>query len=266
MSHPNGSTSTCPADRNVCLANQLVFWVLRSTRCLAVEEPHAVFSIYREGLDGRGEPATRREVLRAGALSALGLTMPELARLRAATAAGDSPSAPQRANSCVFVFLFGGPSHIDLWDMKPKAPVEIRGEFKPIDTVVPGIQLCEHLPRLARQMGRFCLLRSMTHRMPVHGPACSEMYTGQAVLRPPHDRPGAAGGLAVDRLDGRAFRPPRHGLAAVDRPAVADAVRRPGQADRRPGRRPDGRGTSAIRRHRRSQPPRLSGPRDPPAR
>lgn len=143
-----------------------------------------MFSIYREGHESGGDTATRREVLRIGALSALGLEMPELARLRAGTAA-DSPVASRREHSCVFIFLFGGPSHIDLWDMKPNAPVEIRGEFRPIDTDVPGIQLCEHLPRMARLAGKLCLLRSMTHAMPVHGPACSEMYTGRPYFGPP---------------------------------------------------------------------------------
>src|SRR4029078_10869908 len=78
-----------------------------------------------------------------------------------------------------------GPSHIDLWDMKPAAPVGIRGDFQPISTNVPGIQLCEHLPQPAQQMDKFCLLRSMTHHMPVHGPACSEMYTGREYFGPP---------------------------------------------------------------------------------
>jgi hypothetical protein len=69
--------------------------------------------------------------------------------------------------------------------MKPQAPVEIRGEFRPIATSVPGIEVCEHLPRLAGAMDKLCLLRSMEHRMPVHGPACSEMYTGRPYFGPP---------------------------------------------------------------------------------
>lgn len=96
-----------------------------------------------------------------------------------------SGETKHRGNSCVFLFLFGGPSHIDLWDMKPQAPREIRGEFQPAATNVPGIQVCEHLPRLAKQMDKLCLLRSMTHHMPVHGPACSEIYTGRAYFGPP---------------------------------------------------------------------------------
>lgn len=74
---------------------------------------------------------------------------------------------------------------MDLWDLKPQAPLEIRGEFNPISTDVPGIQICEHLPLLAQQARRFCLLRSMTHRMPVHGPACSEIYSGRPYFGAP---------------------------------------------------------------------------------
>lgn len=85
----------------------------------------------------------------------------------------------------IFVFLFGGPSQIDLWDMKPAAPLEIRGEFRPIQTSAPEIQICEHLPLLATQMHRTCLIRSMHHRMPVHGPACSEIYSGRPYPLPP---------------------------------------------------------------------------------
>ena len=136
---------------------------------------------------GRSMPmpsVTRRQCLQAGSLSLLGLMSAELSALRAA-ADEKSLAAKHRPNSCVFIFLFGGPSHIDLWDMKPDAPAEIRGEFQPVSTNVPGIQLCEHLPKLARQMDKFCLLRSMTHRMNVHGPACSEIYTGREYFGPP---------------------------------------------------------------------------------
>ncbi len=127
---------------------------------------------------------SRREWLHVGGLSLLGITSADLQRLRADEGTAKAPGSP-RAKACVFIFLFGGPSHIDLWDMKPAAPVGIRGEFQPIATSVPGIQLCEHLPRMAKQMDKFCLLRSMTHHMPVHGPACSEMYTGREYFGPP---------------------------------------------------------------------------------
>jgi len=127
---------------------------------------------------------TRREWLRVGGLSLLGLSLTDLSRLRAASAA-NSDTASGRQNSCIFVFLFGGPSHIDLWDMKPEAPAEVRGEFRPIATTVPGLEICEHLPLLARQADHLCLLRSMTHGMSVHGPACSEIYSGREYFGPP---------------------------------------------------------------------------------
>jgi hypothetical protein len=127
---------------------------------------------------------SRRTWLRAGGLSLLGLSTADLARLRAAPASSAAVEK-RRRNSCIFLFLFGGPSQIDLWDMKPRAPVEVRGEFQPIATSVPGVQVCEHLPRFARVLDKVCLLRSMTHRMNVHGPACSEIFTGREYFGPP---------------------------------------------------------------------------------
>src|SRR5688500_13221274 len=97
-----------------------------------------MFSIFSTPDSAQAKPFNRRELLRAGALSLLGLTSPQLARLRTA-AASDTTAAKRRGNSCVFVFLFGGPSQIDLWDMKPQAAAEIRGEFRPAATKVPGI-------------------------------------------------------------------------------------------------------------------------------
>src|SRR5437868_11496942 len=98
---------------------------------------------------------TRRDLLQAGGLGALGLLLPDVLKHRAAAA----PSGGfGRAKSCLLIYLFGGPSHIDLWDMKPDAPAEVRGEFRPIATNVPGVRVCEHLPRLARQADKFCLL------------------------------------------------------------------------------------------------------------
>ena len=126
----------------------------------------------------------RRDWMNVAGLGVLGLTVPELLYLRQRTADA-SPAAKHKNNSCIFLFLFGGPSHIDLWDMKPNAPLEIRGEFKPIATNASGIQICEHLPRMAQTMDRLCLVRSMTHGMNVHGPACSQMFTGRDYFGPP---------------------------------------------------------------------------------
>src|SRR5205823_4589347 len=129
--------------------------------------------------------ATRRRFLVSTGLGPLGLTTAALRALRAATPATSRRTEQLRRNSCVFVLLFGGPSHIDLWDMKPDAPDAVRGEFAPAATAVPGVRVCEHLPRFARAMDRVCLLRSMTHRMNVHGPACSEVFSGRPYFAPP---------------------------------------------------------------------------------
>ena len=193
---------------------------------------------------------TRRQSLIAGGLSLLGLTSAELSAMRAASAA--PVAAKHRPNSCVFIFLFGGPSHIDLWDMKPEAPAEIRGEFQPVATNVPGISLCEHLPHLARQMDKLCLLRSMTHRMNVHGPACSEIYTGREYFGAPRHRSGHAARLAVTGVLRRTLWDSTRWSASLDRAAVVLAVRRTGQADRRSNRRAHGRAIQPVPRARRS--------------
>jgi Protein of unknown function (DUF1501) len=143
-----------------------------------------MFSIFRDDRRTDGAGVTRRELLRVGGVSALGLSSLDLARHRVKSAQSEAV-AKHRNNSCVFIFLFGGPSHIDLWDMKPAAPLEIRGEFRPIATRVGGIQLCEHLPMMAARMDKIALIRSMTHHMPVHGPACSELYSGRPYFGPP---------------------------------------------------------------------------------
>src|SRR6516162_7914914 len=91
---------------------------------------------------------SRRQMLQVGGIGLFGLTLPGLLR---AKPTARSPWA-STADSCILVFLNGGPSHLDMWDMKPAAPKEVRGEFKPVATSVPGTQLSEHLPRLAKHM------------------------------------------------------------------------------------------------------------------
>src|SRR5262245_7809824 len=86
---------------------------------------------------------SRRELLQVGAIGALGLTLP---RLLAADTQPRPAGPSASADACILVFLNGGPSHLDMWDMKPAAPAEIRGEFRPIASSVTGVQLCEHLP------------------------------------------------------------------------------------------------------------------------
>lgn len=128
------------------------------------------------------DTCNRRELLRAAGLLSVGVQDVWLDELRSNEA---TPKVSKPARSCVFIFLFGGQSQVDLWDLKPSAPAEIRGEFEPIETKVPGIQISEHLPLLAQQMDKLCLVRSMTHRMPVHGPACSEVYSGRPYFGAP---------------------------------------------------------------------------------
>src|SRR4051794_40680821 len=100
---------------------------------------------------------TRREALRVGGLSLFGgMTLPAL--LRARVSAGQRH--PRKARSVVLFNLLGGPSHMDMVDLKPNAPAEIRGEFRPIATTVPGLQICEHLPRLAKWMHKGTVIRT----------------------------------------------------------------------------------------------------------
>jgi hypothetical protein len=95
-------------------------------------------------------------------------------------AADKATSIKARARSCLLIFMEGGPSHIDLWDMKPDAPVEIRGEFRPIRSTVPGLVVCEHLPRLANQMHRLALVRSMRHSITDHNAGTYYSLTGRS--------------------------------------------------------------------------------------
>jgi len=112
---------------------------------------------------------TRREMLRIGGLGFTGLALSDVMRARATAAPVASPSTTTRdgtfgkAKACILVFNYGGPSHLDMWDLKPQAPTEIRGEFKPIPTNVTGISISEHLPRLAALADRYAIIRSVTH-------------------------------------------------------------------------------------------------------
>src|SRR5260370_32094522 len=121
-------------------------------------------------------PMERREVLRAGSLGVFGLGLPQLLR------AGKEP-ARRKAKACIVLFMWGGPAHQDTWDLKPHAPVEYRGDFKPIATNVSGIQICEHLPRLARMSDKLAILRSMTHGDVDHLTATHPLLTGRDVAR-----------------------------------------------------------------------------------
>jgi len=125
---------------------------------------------------GRGtrccDGSTRREVLQAGGIAGLGLHLPEFLEARAAAPVRQTAAA----RSVILINLIGGPSHIDMFDMKPDAPAEIRGEFSPIDSTVPGLQVCEHLPLTAQTMHLSTLIRTHTHMYNTHSPY--NMLTG----------------------------------------------------------------------------------------
>src|SRR4051794_7567568 len=119
----------------------------------------------------------RREFLQVGFSGVLGLGLPGLLAARS-EARGVQGRAP-RARSMILVFLSGGLSHIDSFDMKPGAPDGIRGEFRPIDTNVAGLRICEHLPGLARRADRWAVVRTMSHPNTNHLNATHQLLTGQ---------------------------------------------------------------------------------------
>jgi hypothetical protein len=157
---------------------------------------------HRGFFDGK----TRRDFLKIGGLAMGGLSLPEL--LRAEAAQKKKPGH----KAVIMVFLPGGPSHQDIFDLKPDAPSEIRGEFKPIGTNVDGIQICEHLPRLARMMDQCTLIRSMADCDGSHD--AFQCLTGRSARQQP---PGGwpAFGSIISRLEGPVDKamPPFVGLS-----------------------------------------------------
>ncbi len=122
-------------------------------------------------------PATSRRVfLQVGASTALAIGLPQLLARQATASSG--PARDPASRSVILVNLTGGMSHVDSLDMKPEAPAEIRGEFKPISTSVAGIQICEHLPMLAARMRHWALVRSLSHGENGHLPGTHRLLTG----------------------------------------------------------------------------------------
>ena len=155
----------------------------------------------------------RRDFLRLGTAGVfgMGLTLPELLARRARAAEAGKPT---KDVSLIFLFLHGGISTIDTWDMKPDAPAEFRGDFKPIDSNVPGVRIGEHLPRVSKQMDKIALIRSFRHHNSDHGPADHYMLTGyfptagfNPTLNPNNQRP-AHGAVIARTLGPRGSVPP----------------------------------------------------------
>ncbi len=141
-----------------------------------------------------GGPLTRRGFLKAGGLAAGGLSLSQLLALEARAGQGRSHKA------LINIFLPGGPSHLDMFDLKPDAPSEVRGEFNPIGTNVPGIRICELFPRMARMMDKFALIRSVVGSEGAHdGFQCMTGRTRRE-MKPAGGWPAA--GAFVSRLQG----------------------------------------------------------------
>lgn len=124
---------------------------------------------------------SRRSLLQAGALGLWGLGMGDLLRLRAEAA---PVAAPEPDTSVIFIWLPGGPPHMETYDMKPEAPADYRGEFGPISTVVPGMDVCEHLPLHAKVADKFSLIRSIAHEFADHGGGHKRFLTGRIPASP----------------------------------------------------------------------------------
>jgi uncharacterized protein (DUF1501 family) len=155
----------------------------------------------------------RRDFLRLGTagLFGMGLTLPGLLEAQARAAARGQG---RRDLALIFLYLHGGLSTIDTWDLKPEAPAEFRGDFRPIDTNVPGIRIGEHLPRTAQQMDKIALIRSFRHHNSDHGPADHYVLTGyfpQAGFNPglsPNNQRPAHGSIIARKLGPRGGVPP----------------------------------------------------------
>jgi Protein of unknown function (DUF1501) len=120
---------------------------------------------------------TRRDLLQVGGASFLGLSLPQLLEAQSGSPGakpalhGDLAASFGRAKHCILLFLYGSPSQLETFDMKPNAPVEIRGTMKPVASSLAGLDVVEHLPRTARVMDRATVVRSVTHPYPIHGVA-----------------------------------------------------------------------------------------------
>jgi hypothetical protein len=157
---------------------------------------------------------TRRTALQAGTIGLLGLGVNQLDALRALAPAG-SQGARTKARTAIYIFLSGGLSQLDSFDLKPEAPDSIRGEFKPIATRTTGIRICEHLPLLAQRNHLWSLVRSLTHRTNGHSEGHQIMLSGRSDLPPgfngnmprPSDWPSIAS-IAGDATPRRNNLPP----------------------------------------------------------
>lgn len=160
---------------------------------------------------------TRRETLKVGALSTLGSTLGGFSLPQFLRAEEAGQIVPGKAKSVILLYLLGGAATQDMWDLKPEAPPEIRGEFKPIDTNVPGIQIGEHLPLTANWMHKTAIVRSVNHKAGCHN--CLPSYCGWELPptnQHPTDNDPPSMGSVCEYLKGRGyFQNERRGVAAI---------------------------------------------------
>ncbi len=156
---------------------------------------------------------SRRTAIQAGTLGLLNLGMNHLDGLRAMAAPSDPARRESKARAVIYIFLSGGLAQHDSFDMKPDAPDTIRGEFKPIATRTPGVQICEHLPMLAQRSHLWALVRSMAHPYPAHSDGHLLMLTGRSQLPPGFDalKPRPTDWPSIAAVAG-AVCPPRNNL------------------------------------------------------
>jgi hypothetical protein len=145
------------------------------------------------------EGVSRRSFLRAGFLGLAGLTLADHLRLRAAS---ESAGRPTKDTAVILLWLGGGPSHLDMYDLKPDAPAEFRGEFKPIRTNVPGIDISEELPLEARHMDKLAIVRSAAHTNAGHGMGSHWMLTGYVPTIEINDNLNPSCGSIVAKMRG----------------------------------------------------------------
>ena len=145
------------------------------------------------------EGVTRRNFLRVGSLAVGGLSLPNLLRAQAQAA---QQGLPAKKKSVILIWQAGGPAHQDMYDLKPEAPAEFRGEFRPIATNVPGIDISEHLPLQAQIMDKLAIVRSVHHTNAGHGMGSQWMLTGWQPTIEVNDNIYPSTGSVVAKMNG----------------------------------------------------------------
>jgi hypothetical protein len=166
------------------------------------------------------QPLSRRTFLRVGSAGIVGLSLAAALRQAHAAQAAAATSTPAPAKNVIMLFLTGGPATIDMWDMKPESPETIRGEFKPRETSLPGVQICEHMPSLAATMHRVTLVRSLAHTIAEHSQGAAYVMTGNRP-NPALEYP-SLGSLAARLLAAGSGVPPYAAIGAVPSAGAGD--------------------------------------------